>query len=209
MVNRGLSAMMESEFQPIKILLAQDIRSARYEMAAHKDIDLVITDLELDKGDWAIDLIKSIRKQDQKIRIIVYSKYEEKGLLNQAIKAGSDAYLSKKAEEKDVLDCIKTVLINGRTISETERQINRLATMVMKKSFLTPEEKFQELSEREKEVALLIYQNLSRKEIANQLFVGAETIKTHTRHIYEKLALDSKAKLQFFFEMSPHLIPEQ
>lgn len=207
-VNVGLQAMLKSTFDPINILLAKDISAALYQMASNKNIQLVITDLELDKGDWAIDLIKSIRKQSDKIRIIVYSKFEEKGLLNQCIKAGADAYLSKKVEAQDLLNCVKSVMEKGRTISVTEQKIDQLADQVMKKSFLTPEEKFQELSEREREVALLIYQNLSRNKIADRLFVGAETVKTHTRHIYEKLAIDSKAKLQFFFEMNPHLIPD-
>ena len=81
-----------------------------------------------------------------------------------------------------------------------------MAASIFKNSFLTPEEKFHQLTSREKEVAKAIYHKNSRKQIAESLFIGEATIKTHTRHIYKKLDIDSKAKLQLFFKMNPQLI---
>lgn len=206
-MNKGLEYVLKSAFDELKVYLATTIASANYLLASNGQINLVITDLELERGDWAIELIKSIRASRYPVKIVVYSKYEEKGLLNQSIKAGADAYLSKRAKEEEVVDCIKKVLAHGRTVSASEADIHEHAAKVMEISFLTPEEKFRNLTVREKEVAYLLCKNLSRKQIADRLSVGQETIKTHTRHIYEKLAIDSKAKLQLFFEVNDHLLP--
>ena len=205
-MNKGLEYVLKSAFRDIKISTATNINSAAYHLASHKDIELMITDLELEKGDWAIELIKAVRVSKNRVRIIVYSKYEEKGLLNQALKAGANAYLSKHATEQEVLDCIRQVMKQGRFISASEVKINDQIARVIETSFLTPEEKYRNLTEREKEVAHLLFKDFSRKEIADKLFLGQETIKTHSRHIYEKLEIDSKAKLQVFFKVNHHLL---
>lgn len=208
-VNKGLKTLLDDAFDDAQIIYAKDSQSALYQLASKSPIDLLITDLELDEGDWALDMVQLVKKMHPSLPVIVYSKFEEKSKLNDCLRVGADAYVSKKDDEQYLVTCIKNVLNHGRTVSFSEEKINQKAEMIFDQSFMTADEKFQKLSEREKEVAHLIYQDSSRKELAQRLFIGEETVKTHTRHIYEKLGVDSKAKLQVFFDFNPHLLPDE
>ena len=205
-IHRGIESTVSRHMTGTHCLFAECGADALFKIAHEPQISLVITDLELIRGEWALGMVKEIREQKPGLGIIVHSKYEEKGILNQCLRAGASAYCSKRIAETDFVKCITNVMRAGRTVSSSEALINHQAEKVIEKAFLTPEEKFRLLSEREKEVAHLLYENYSRKRIADQLFIGTETVKTHTRKIYDKLGIDSRAKLQLFFEVNYELL---
>lgn len=206
MINKGLACLLISHFEPVEIIYAKDNHSALYQLEKQPNTELIITDLELNRGDWAINLIKQAISKFPAIKIIVHTKHEDKVILDNALKAGALAYLSKKESEESLIECIKNVLEKGRTVSQSETRINQRAASIFKNSFLSPEEKFHQLTAREKEVALAIYHKENRKQTAKRLFIEESTLKTHTHHIYQKLRIDSKAGLCFFFKMNPQLI---
>ena len=165
MVNKGLDSLLISHFKPVEIFYAKDNRSALYELEKQPGLELMITDLELGRGNWGVDLIKQATSKFPGIKIIVYTKYEDKVILDNALKAGALAYVSKKESEETLMECIKNVLEKGRTISPSEAKINQIAASIFKNSFLTSEEKFHQLTTRKKEVARAIYHKSNRKQI--------------------------------------------
>ena len=165
-----------------------------------------MTDLEIHQGQWAVSLISQVRAKHTSVKIIVHSKFEEQGVLHQCLEAGADAYLSKSADERELIHCVREVIASGRYVTESERRIKDRNRRVVQKVFTTPEEKLHALTHREKEVCLLLYQGQSRKKMADQLFLSEETVKSHTRSLYRKLQIDSRAKLQLFLEVNRHLV---
>lgn len=205
-VYHGLRSLLSSFLDNCTFLNSKTINETKYQIASNPNISLVITDLELDKGDWAINMIAQLKQTRPSLKIIVLSKHEEKSFLNQCLKAGTAAYLSKRVSDEDFKSCVQEVIEKGRTISATERSINEKATSILKSSFLTPQEKFNRLTAREKEVACLLYEKQSQTSVAQRLSVSPETVKTHTKNLYQKLEVDSRAKLRLFFEMNDELL---
>ena len=205
-VSRGLKTILSECFPMLVCYDASTTEDALYTLADHPEIQLLLTDLEIHNGQWAVSLISEVRAQHASVKIIVHSKFEEQGVLHQCLEAGANAYLSKSADELELTSCVREVIASGRYVTESERRIKDRNRRVVQKVFTTPEEKLHALTDREKEVCFLLYHGQSRKNMADQLFLSEETIKSHTKSLYRKLQIDSRAKLQLFLEVNRHLV---
>jgi two-component system NarL family response regulator len=103
-----------------------------------------------------------------------------------AVKAGARGYLLKNAEAEQVLEAIHRAANGEAILSPT------LAARVLD-AFATPRSP-DALTEREQVVLRLVAQGLGNKEIAARLALTENTVKTHVRHIFEKLHLRSRTE---------------
>ena len=159
-VYHGLRALLTSFLDDCTFSNSKTIDETMYQVMATPDISLMITDLELDKGDWAVQMIARIKEVRPALKIIVLSKHEESTFMNQCLNSGASAYLSKRINDEDFKACVLNVIEKGRTVSTTEKKIKQKASAIFKSSFLTPEEKFNRLTAREKEIVPFLYQKL-------------------------------------------------
>jgi DNA-binding NarL/FixJ family response regulator len=109
------------------------------------------------------------------------------------LEAGASGYLLKDAAYEELSQAIRSVfsghvyLSRGITGVVVDDYVRRIADR--------PKVEAAELTAREREVAQLIAEGRSTKEIAGQLHVSVKTIETHRQHIMEKLKIDSVAEL--------------
>ncbi len=119
-------------------------------------------------------------------RVIILTTFDLDEYLVAAIKAGASGFLLKDAPPEDLLHAIRTVHAGEAVIapSSTKRLLAKLAAEL-------PAERasgtFDDLTDREREVLLLMARGLSNQEICAELFLAEPTVKTHVGRVLAKL----------------------
>jgi DNA-binding NarL/FixJ family response regulator len=115
--------------------------------------------------------------------IVVFSMHEDPFLIKQAIDLGARAYVAKSAETEEFITAIDEVLA-GNTYINPKYQLR------------TTPEKRRPLTRRENEIATLVKQSLSARQIAERLGLSIRTVETHLLHIYVKTDTSSWEELR-------------
>ncbi|HEY2082448.1 MAG TPA: response regulator transcription factor [Verrucomicrobiae bacterium] len=150
---------------------------------------VVLMDLNLPQmpGTECIRRLKEFLPETQ---VIVLTVYEDSEHIFHALKAGASGYLLKRAEPDEVLEAIRNAREGGAPMS------SQIAYRVVR-SFHEPAQKGLDtttLTEREKELLTLLSQGFANKELADKLQISVPTVRTHLRHIYEKLHVRSRSE---------------
>ncbi|OAM91028.1 response regulator transcription factor [Termitidicoccus mucosus] len=125
--------------------------------------------------------------------IIILTMYEDGELIFRALKAGASGYLIKRSKPDEVLTAIKEAHEGGAPMS------SHIARRVVF-SFREPPPSADAaaatatLTEREHELLQYLSQGFANKEIADKLNISIPTVRTHLRHIYEKLHVRSRTE---------------
>jgi DNA-binding NarL/FixJ family response regulator len=150
---------------------------------------VVLMDLNLPQmsGTECIRRLKALLPATQ---VIVLTVYEDSEHIFLALKAGASGYLLKRSEPDDVLEAIRNAREGGAPMS------SQVAYRVVR-SFHEPGPRGLDttsLTEREKEILTFLSQGFANKELADKLQISVPTVRTHLRHIYEKLHVRSRAE---------------
>jgi len=151
----------------------------------HDNPDILLIDIQL-PGMNGIEGIKVFKKLKQNLHPIIISVHEGSKYIFEALCAGAVGYLTKNIEPEELIRAILQANNGGAPMSSI------IARKVVE-SFQFPKEK--ELTERENDVLKLLSQGKSYGAIAKELYLSINTIKTHTRNIYEKLHVNSKKEI--------------
>ncbi len=146
--------------------------------------DVILMDIEL-PGMNGIEGIKRVKKINPKINIIVITVYDSDSIVFEALCAGAGGYLTKNMQPSRLLDAIRDIQEGGAPMSTG---IARMVVSSFQKNRNSP------LTPRETEVLELLAKGKSYSNIAEDLFVDKETIRTHIKNIYWKLEVHSKAE---------------
>jgi len=144
--------------------------------------DFVLMDITL-PGMSGIEGTKKIKELLPKTSIIMVSVHENSKHVFDALCAGAIGYVTKSSDHTKLLSALHQANEGGAPMSI------KIARMVVE-SF--QEKKFDELTEKENQVLMLLAQGKSYTSIGELLFVSRNTIKYHVRHIYEKLHINSR-----------------
>jgi len=148
------------------------------------DYDVALLDMSM-PGLAGIDLIKRVRIEKPKLRILVLSMHGEQQYAARALKAGASGYLTKDSAAEQLVGAIRKVAAGGVHVSEA-------AAAGLVSAERAPH---QNLSDREFEVLRLLAGGRSPTEIAEQLHLSVKTVSTHKAHVQEKLGLGGTADL--------------
>lgn len=127
-------------------------------------------------------------------RVIVLTTFDDDEYVFRALQAGASGFMLKRARAEELVDAIRLVASgDGLLTPELTRQIvARFATGAREQTGRAA--LVSRLTEREREVLVLIARGLSNREIATDLTVGIETVKTHVKRILMKLDLRDRAQ---------------
>lgn len=152
--------------------------------------DVVLMDINM-PGVSGIEAVKVIRKQFPNTRILMQTVFEEDGKIFAALLAGASGYMLKKTAPQKMIEAIYETYNGGAPM--TGSVAARVLQMFRDQSGTTTNE-FIDISEREKEILGWLVKGKSYNAIAETCFVSIDTVKTHVRHIYEKLHVHSKSE---------------
>lgn len=150
--------------------------------------DVVLLDVNMPTIN-GIDVAKKLRQINDQIKILVVSSLSAEPYPSMLIKAGVNGYITKGTPLDEMVKAIKKVASGGRYFSHEVAE--QLAGSLLSES----ESPFDVLSERERQVAMMVVNCQSIQEIADSLFVSAKTVNTYRYRIFEKLGVDSDVKL--------------
>lgn len=193
----GLRLLM-SEWPEVELIGEAATGYEAIEIATEHNPDLVIMDLGMPLLD-GIEACKAIRKQNPQVKVIVLTSHSDSRDINAALSAGATGYCLKDVDSERLRTAIQSVAsgdvwLDSRVaahLMNTSVKPTAPLDMYSAESFAPDDEPRIEpdvVSPRELEVLTLLVDGLSNKKIAERLFISPDTVKTHIRHIMEKLA---------------------
>jgi DNA-binding NarL/FixJ family response regulator len=149
-------------------------------LAKGADFDIAVLDMSM-PGLAGLALIKRLKAEKPKLRMLILSMHGEQQYAARALKAGASGYLTKDSASDQLVKAIRKIAAGGVYITETAAS----ALMAGGKN----------LSDREFEVLKLLAEGLGPTEIGEKLHLSVKTVSTHKSNILDKLGLQSTADL--------------
>ena len=153
------------------------------------DFDVLLLDMSM-PGRSGIELIRLVRAEKPKLRMLVLSMHEENQYAVRAIRAGASGYLTKESASRQLVEAIRKVAGGGAFISAEVAQ--QLALGAMPDAKGPPHSA---LSDREYQIFMLIASGKAISDIAEQLNLSAKTVSTHKANILQKMNMATQAEL--------------
>jgi DNA-binding NarL/FixJ family response regulator len=154
-----------------------------------QDFEVLLLDMSM-PGKSGIELIKQVRAEKPRLRIMVLSMHQEPQYAVRAIKAGASGYLTKESASAQLVSAIRKVAGGGAFI--TDAVAEQLALGAMPQTDGPPHHL---LSDREFQVFRLLVAGRTVSEIAEQLNLSVKTVSTHKARIMQKMNMSNPAEL--------------
>jgi len=150
---------------------------------------IVLMDLKLGKGS-GINVIRALKPKMPDTQFLVITIFEENEKVFDSLKAGATGYIVKSASPEEYVAAVRCLLAGGSPLSPViaRKLVNTFGEKPNKKVL------GQELTERERQIIDLLAAGLMYKQVAEQLNISIDTVRTHIRHIYEKLQVQSRTE---------------
>ena len=191
-VRAGLRAVLEAE-QGIEVVGEAGTVDRAVERAVALKPDLVLLDVRLGEGAdvGGIQACREIRSAVPQARVLMFSSYGERETVLSSILAGASGYLMKNVGRAQLIAALQAVG-QGESLLDPSVTKPLLDRLVQLSSASGKAE--DPLSEREKEVLLLIAKGYTNREIAGTLFISEHTARNHVVHILDKLGLSRRSE---------------
>ena len=187
----GIKSVLETSSDVEVVGIASDGIVA-VEMCAERKPDVVLMDIRMPNMNGVV-ATKRIKETDENIKIIILTTFDDSDYILSAINNGASGYLLKDIGATALVDAIKNAY-NADTIlpAKIARKITEAATRV------SPDKEFKlrkafNLSDREVEIALMLYDGFTNRQIASALKLTDGTARNYISAIYLKLGVDGRA----------------
>jgi two-component system nitrate/nitrite response regulator NarL len=180
-VVRALSASGQVEV----VAEAEDGRSALAKMQELLP-DVALIDYRLPGLD-GVAVTNAVVRERLPVRVLLVSAFTDSGIVYKALETGAAGFLSKEARREQIVDAV-LACSRGEHIVPPDVAAGLVSEIRLRKQDDRPA-----LTKREQEILHLIAAGKSLPEIAEQLYLGLTTVKTHVQHLYEKLGVSDRA----------------
>ena len=193
MVRQGLRKVLEDRPEWQVVAEAGDGHEAVRLAELHKpNVAVLDVAMPLLNG---IEATRRIAKRVPQTRILVLSMYSDEAYVTQMMKAGASGYLLKDSAGVDLVEAVQSVSQGKSYFSPA---VARLMLDDYARQRGTDDDRYETLSDREREIFQLIAEGKANKEIAALLFISLSTVETHRARIMEKLDLHSAAEIVLY-----------
>ncbi|BCC05872.1 response regulator transcription factor [Bacillus cereus] len=153
--------------------------------------DVVLMDLSMPKMD-GIEATKQIKQCDETIKILILSSFSEQDYVLPALEAGADGYQLKEVQPEQLVASIIAIYEGNANFHP------KVTPALLGRSAVKKENPFSMLTKREQEVLQEIAKGRSNKEIAAELHITEQTVKTHVSNILAKLEVDDRTQAALY-----------
>ena len=197
MVRVGFRLILESEGD-IEVVGEADTGAAAVSAAQSLRPDIVLMDIQMPMMD-GLEATRQIiaASTDGRPSILILTTFERDEYVFEALRSGASGFLLKNASPESLIEAVRVVAAGEGLLapSVTRTLIEEFAK---RPAPTASRAGLQELTEREIEVLRLVARGMSNAEIADQLFVGEATVKTHVSNLLAKMSLRDRVQAVVF-----------
>ena len=192
LVREGMTVML-NELPDVEVVLAAT--SVEPDILRQANPRVVLLDVGLEEQN-CLRLAETVQKELTESRVIVMDLLPAHEEVVQFVNAGVAGFILKDATMEDFVGTIRSVADGGRVLPPlmTGTLFSQLARVAVQRGEAAALESVR-ITARESEVIALIAVGMSNKEIAQQLGIATETVKSHVRNVMEKLALHTRLQI--------------
>jgi DNA-binding NarL/FixJ family response regulator len=149
-------------------------------LAERRRPNVVIMDVRMPGMD-GLEATKELMDRVPDSAVLIFTAYSERSMLSRGLESGAKGYVLKEAPHETLLRAIEKVAGGEGYVDPA-----------LMPAFLTGRDKDDMLTGREREILQLLADGMSNADVATQLFISQETVKSHVRHILAKLEADTR-----------------
>ncbi len=195
LVRQGLKRIVEEHPDWSVVAEVGDGREA-VRQAVELRPDVAVLDIGMPQLN-GIEAARQIVKRAPEVRVLMVSMHADEAHVVQAVEAGATGYLLKDSADTDLVDAV-TAAIRGKSFFSPAVAAVLLDECRRSLAQRGVADRYQSLSDREREVFQLIAEGHSNKAIAELLGISPTTVETHRAHVLEKLDLHSVAEVVLY-----------
>jgi two-component system, NarL family, response regulator NreC len=160
-------------------------------MAERCDPDVIVLDLDMPDGD-GMEVTKAVVAKGPRPRVLVLTMHSEEEYLVPILQAGAAGFVVKTAADKELVDAVRAVANGDLYVRQAAARV--LAQGLTRKDPANAQrERYELLSERERDVLRLIAEGYTAPEIGDKLSISAKTVDTYKQRVNEKLGFAHRA----------------
>lgn len=184
LVAEGLKGLLLNNLPNVEVHIALNATDSLEFLKSDK-IDIVFLDINLPDIN-GIDFCKQITNRFPKTKVLALTTFSERAYISRMLQNGACGYLIKSSSKEDILEAINQIQSGGyyMNVNFTNKDPHIINTTQL--PFLT---------NREKEVLLLICEGFTNQQIADKLFVSVTTVNTHRQNLLIKFGVTNTALL--------------
>jgi DNA-binding NarL/FixJ family response regulator len=164
--------------------------------AAELKPDIAILDITMPLLN-GIEATRQLVRRQPDLRVLILSMHATEAYIVQALKAGARGYLLKDSADTELIRAVAALAIGKSYFSPAVSKV-MLDDYVRHLADKGIEDRYESLSEREREIFQLVAEGHSNKQIATMLYLSPATIDTHRSHILQKLDVHNTAELVLY-----------
>ena len=198
LVRSGLRLILESE-DDLEVAAEAGDGTEAVALVRRLDPDVVLMDVQMPvmNGIEATREIAALGRETSS-RVLILTTFDLDEYVYEGLRAGASGFLLKRTPAEELVAAVRVVAAGDALIDPgvTRRLIEhfREREQLRARRELSAPEGLDDLTEREREVLLLVARGLANHEIAQQLYLSEGTVKTHVKHVFAKLALRDRAQ---------------
>ncbi len=194
LIREGLT-MMLSLYDTITLVGEATNGKEAIELIDRIQVDLILMDIRMPIMN-GVEATKIIKEKHHDIKVLILTTFNEDEYIFEGLRNGADGYLLKDISSQDLVKAIKTVY-EGNVLLQPDVAKKMLGAMTYNNVAQSNLDRhiFKELTKKEYEIALLIGEGKSNKEIASTLYITEGTVKNHITKILDKLDLRDRTQL--------------
>ena len=193
-IREGLKMILSLDDE-INILAEGENGREAIKLTTELNPDVILMDIRMPIMN-GVDATLEIKTQFPNSKILILTTFNDNDYIFDSLKNGASGYLLKDASPDEIIDAVKTVYKGNLLIhSDVASKLSQVLATSNNSEPIKKELDLTLLTQREKDVALLVAKGLSNKDVSKSLFLSEGTVKNYVTKILDKLELDNRTEL--------------
>ena len=190
MVRAGFRMLLSGE-EDIEVVAEASNGLEAVSQAARFNPTVVLMDIRMPELD-GLEATRRILAADSSARVLILTTFDLDEYVYEALRAGASGFVLKDDPAEQLIGAVRTVAAGEALLSPsiTKRVIKQFVRVPRP----DPPKELEELTDREREILMLVARGLSNGEISQELYISETTVKTHITHILQKLGLRDRVQ---------------